>query len=158
MPPPQDPNSIIARHETALFAEAREYLKQFGGKHRSEGFNRDILPLSLQLIQTIGHRMALEAAKQAKINLKLCALYESGVVMGDPAWYAEQGGISRRAQKEMEAQAADILLPDLERLVQDTGAQPYSNAPMASERLWGVFVSQLKAFSGEASFDIYCPI
>ncbi|KAF7587803.1 hypothetical protein BBP40_006684 [Aspergillus hancockii] len=158
MPPPLDSNSIVARHEAALYAEAREYLKRVGGIHRSEEFNRNILPLSLQLIQAIGHRMALEAAKQAKIDPKLCALYESGVVTGDPAWYAEQGGISRRAQKEMEAQAADALLPDLEHLVQDTGAQPYSNAPMASERIWNIFVSQLKAFSGEASFDIYSSV
>lgn len=154
LPSPKNPNSPVARHEAALLTEAKHHLNQFGGMHRSEDFNRNILPLSLPLIQAIGHRMALEAAKEANIDSKLLALYESGVALEDSAWYTEQGGMSRRAQREMEAQAADALLPDLEKLVYETGAAPYSNAPMASERLWNTFVSELEVFSGEASFDI----
>ncbi|KAF7169071.1 hypothetical protein CNMCM5623_001903 [Aspergillus felis] len=154
LPSPKDPDSPVARHEAALLTEAKNHLIEFGGMHRSEHFNRNILPLSLPLIQAIGHRMALEAAKETKIDSKLCALYESGVIREDSAWYTEQGGISRRAQREMEAQAADALLPDLERLVYETGAAPYSSAPMTSDRLWNTFVSELEAFSGEASFVI----
>ncbi|GIK06687.1 hypothetical protein Aspvir_002337 [Aspergillus viridinutans] len=154
LPSPKDPNSPVALHEAALWTEAKTHLIEFGGMHRSEDFNRNILPLSLPLIQAIGHRMALEAAKETNIDSKLCALYESGVILEDSAWYTEQGGISRRAQREMEAQAADALLPDLERLVYEAGAAPYSSAPMASERLWNTFVSELEVFSGEASFDI----
>ncbi|KAG2418696.1 hypothetical protein HFD88_001797 [Aspergillus terreus] len=153
-PPPKDPSSPVARHEAALLAEAKQHLIEFGGVHRSEAFNRNILPLSLPLIQAIGHRMALEAAKEANIDPKLCALYESGVILEDSAWYTEQGGISRRAQREMEAQAADALLPDLEKLVYESGTAPYSYAPMTSDRLWNAFVSELEEFSGEASFDI----
>jgi hypothetical protein len=133
--------------------EAKQHLMLIGGMHRSEEFNRNILPLSLPLIQAIGHRMALEAARKTDIDPKLIDLYESGVVLDDSAWYTEQGGISRLAQKEMEAQAADALLPEMEKLVYNTGAAPYSNAPMASEKLWNVFVSDLETFSGEASFD-----
>ena len=154
MPPPQDPNSLIARHEAALFAEARDHLKIFGGNQRSEQFNRNILPLSLSLIEALGHRMAFEAAREAKIDPKLLALYKSGVVKEDSPWYAEQGGVSRQAQQEMEAQAVDALLPFLADLVHETGAQPFSNAPIASERLWNEFISELETFSGEASLDI----
>jgi hypothetical protein len=57
-------------------------------------------------------------------------------------------------QREMEAQAADALLPELERLVYETGAAPYSSAPMTSERLWNTFVAELETFSGEAFLDI----
>ena len=121
--------------------------------HRSEEFNRNILPLSLPLIQTIGHRMAVEAAKEANIDSKLIDLYESGIILDDSAWYTEQGGMTRLAQREMEAQAADALLPDMEKLVYNTGAAPYSNAPMASEKGWNVFVSELETFEGEAAFD-----
>ncbi|KAH2724577.1 hypothetical protein KXW29_007049 [Aspergillus fumigatus] len=154
LPSPRDPNSAVARHEAALLTEAKYRLIEFGGVHRSEDFNRNILPLSLPMIQAIGHRMALEAAKDANIDSNLCALYESGVILEDSAWYTEQGGISRRVQREMEAQAADTLLPDLERLVYETGAGPYSSAPMTSERLWNTFVSELETYSGEAFLNI----
>ncbi|KAF4279588.1 hypothetical protein CNMCM8057_004439 [Aspergillus fumigatus] len=154
LPSPRDPNSAVARHEAALLTEAKHRLIEFGGVHRSEDFNRNILPLSLPMIQAIGHRMALEAAKDANIDSNLCALYESGVILEDSAWYTEQGGISRRVQREIEAQAADTLLPDLERLVYETGAGPYSSAPMTSEPLWNTFVSELETYSGEAFLDI----
>ncbi|GIJ90933.1 hypothetical protein Asppvi_009898 [Aspergillus pseudoviridinutans] len=122
LPSPKGPNSPVARHEAALLTEAKNHLIEFGGMRRSEDFNRNILPLSRPLIQAIGHRMALEAAKGTNIDSKLRALYESGVILEDSAWYTEQGGISRRAQREMEAQAADALLPNLEKLVYETGA------------------------------------
>ncbi|KAL4976061.1 acyl-CoA dehydrogenase/oxidase [Aspergillus desertorum] len=147
------PNSPLAQHEASLFTEATHYLHQLGGMHRSEEFNRNILPLSLPLIQAIGHRMASEAARDANIKPELLALYESGAVLEDPAWYTEQGGISRRAQREMEAQAADALIPELENLLHETGGAMYSNAPMASDKLWSVFVSELETFSGQASFN-----
>lgn len=98
--------------------------------------------------------MALEAAQSSGINPKLLALYESGVIKEDSAWYSEQGGISRKTQMEMETTSADALLPDIDRLVQETGAQAYSHAPMASEKLWDEFVAGLEAFSGDASLDI----
>jgi hypothetical protein len=154
LPAPKDPNCPVARHEAALLAEAKNHLIEFGGVHRSEEFNRNILPLSLPLIQAIGHRMALEAAKETNIDSKIYTLYKSGVILEDSAWYTEQGGISRKAQREMEAQAADALLPDLEKLVYETGAAPYSSAPMTSDRLWNAFVSGLETFAGEASSDI----
>lgn len=154
MPPPRDPNSLIARHEAAVFAEARDRLRDFGGDHRSEQFNRDILPLSLSLIEALGYRMAFEAAREADIDSKLLALYESGVIKEDSAWYAEKGCIGRQAQQEMEAQAVDALLPHLADLVLESGAEPYSNAPIASEKLWDEFISELETFSGEASVNI----
>jgi acyl-CoA oxidase len=57
--------------------------------------------------------------------------------------------------RKLEAQALDALLPYLADLVQETGAQPYSNAPIASKRLWSKFISDLETFSGEASVDIF---
>ncbi|PYH96550.1 acyl-CoA dehydrogenase NM domain-like protein [Aspergillus ellipticus CBS 707.79] len=158
VPPPRDPTSLIARHEMGLFTEAQETLQALGGIHRSEEFNRDILPLALPLVQAIGYRMAVEAAIDAGIDPSLRALYESGVVKEDPAWFSEQGGLSRHAQKEMETQAADAVLPNLPGLVQGTGAQPYSTAPMASRPLWDGFVSELETFSGDASFDLMSPL
>ncbi|KAJ5933849.1 Acyl-CoA dehydrogenase/oxidase [Penicillium verhagenii] len=155
MPPPKDPNSPIARHEASLFLEARTLLQQgANGAHRSEAFNRDILPLALPLVEAIGHRMAYEAAVDADIDLTLLNLYESGVIREDSAWYVEQGGLSRAIQREMEAQAADELLPRLKDLLMVSGIQPYSNAPMTSKTLWNDFVSGLEVFSGDAPSDL----
>ncbi|KAJ5623247.1 Acyl-CoA dehydrogenase/oxidase [Penicillium lividum] len=155
MPPPKDPNSPIARHEASLFSEARTLLQQgANGAHRSEAFNRDILPIALPLVEAIGHRMAYESALEANIDIKLLNLYESGVMKEDSAWYVEKGGLSREIQREMEAQAADALLPQLKDLLIASGVQPYSNAPMTSKALWNDFVSGLEVFSGDAPADL----
>ncbi|KAJ6109044.1 acyl-CoA dehydrogenase NM domain-like protein [Penicillium sp. IBT 16267x] len=150
VPPPKDPNSALAQHEAGLFAEARESMKLFGNKHRSEAFNRNILPLALPLVQAVGYRMAMEAAVQVGIDSKLRALYEAGIIKECSAWFAEQGDLSRQEQREMESQAADAVLPELERLVEETGVEPYCTAPMTSEGLWNDFVEELETFSGDA--------
>ena len=155
MPPPNDSTSPIARHEASLFSEARDLLQQGAkGIHRSERFNRDILPLALPLVEAIGHRMAYEAAIDANLDSSLLNLYESGVVKEDSAWYVEQGGLSREIQREMEAQAVDVLLPQMNDLLRASGVQPYSNAPMTSKTLWNDFVSGLEVFSGDAPSDL----
>ncbi|KAJ5315397.1 Acyl-CoA dehydrogenase/oxidase [Penicillium atrosanguineum] len=155
MPPPKYPNSPIARHEASVFAEARRTLQlQAKGAHRSQQFNRNILPLALPLVEAVGHRMAYEAAMDANIDPRLLALYESGVFKEDSAWYVEIGGLSREIQREMEAQAADDLLPDLKDLLLASGVEPYSNAPMASKAAWDTFISRLEMFSGDAPSDL----
>ncbi|KAJ5960925.1 uncharacterized protein N7479_008075 [Penicillium vulpinum] len=152
MPPPKDPNSPISRHETSLISEGKALLQQSAkGMHRSERFNRDILPLALPLVEAIGYRMAFEAAKEANIDSKLLDMYEIGVIKEDPAWYAEQGGLDREIQREMESQAADALLPDLKDIMRDSGLQAYSNAPMTSKGLWDEFVAGLETFEGNAT-------
>ncbi|KAL4779779.1 hypothetical protein BJX76DRAFT_361441 [Aspergillus varians] len=151
-PPPKNPDSPIALHEASLFTEAKSLLRSISNTHRSEEYNRSILPLSLPLIEAIGHRMACEAASDMDIDPKLIALYESGVILADSAWYAEQGGISRRVQREMEGKAADALLPELERLVGETGGREYSLAPMVSGELWDGFVCGLEEFRGEVEW------
>ncbi|KAI3296062.1 hypothetical protein DTO002I6_3745 [Penicillium roqueforti] len=156
MPPPNDSTSPIARHEASLFSEARDLLQQGAkGIHRSERFNRNILPLALPLVEAIGHRMAYEAAIDANVDPSLLNLYESGVLKEDSAWYVEQGGLSREIQREMEAQAVDVLLPRMNDLLRASGVQPYSNAPMTSKMLWNDFVSGLEVFSGDAPSDLF---
>ncbi|KAI3113301.1 hypothetical protein CBS147333_2739 [Penicillium roqueforti] len=156
MPPPNDSTSPIARHEASLFSEARDLLQQGAkGIHRSERFNRNILPLALPLVEAIGHRMAYEAAIDANVDPSLLNLYESVVLKEDSAWYVEQGGLSREIQREMEAQAVDVLLPRMNDLLRASGVQPYSNAPMTSKMLWNDFVSGLEVFSGDAPSDLF---
>ena len=134
-----------------LFLEAKALRKSTKGDHRSKGFNRDILALSPPLVEAIGYRMAFEAAQEANISPKVLNLYESGVVKEDSAWYAEKGGLSRELRREMEAQAADDLLPHLKGIMHDSGLQDYCNALMISRALWNEFVYGLETFEGDAS-------
>ena len=152
VPPPKNPNGALARHETGLFDEARTLMKSFGDKHRSEAFNRTILPLCLPLVLAIGYRMAIEAAVDVGIDPMLRDLYEAGAIKEDAGWFAEKGGISRELQCAVEAQAADAVLPDLERLVEETGVLPYCTAPMTSAALWNSYVEELETFSGDAAW------
>lgn len=151
IPPPRTPTSSIAQHEASLFSEAKYILQHSAkGNHRSRNFDRDILPLALPLVEAIGYRMAVEAAQEANIDPRVIKLYEAGVMKEDPAWFAEKGGLCRDLQREMEAQAADDLLPDLKDIMQQSGMQPYCNAPMTSKVLWDEFVAGLETFEGNA--------
>ncbi|KAF3385510.1 Peroxisomal acyl-coenzyme A oxidase 3 [Penicillium rolfsii] len=150
VPPPKKPNSPVARHEAGLFAEARELMKRFKNKHRSEAFNRTILPLCWPLVLAIGYRMALEAAEDIGIDPKLRALYEAGIFKEDAGWFAEKGGISREEGRALEAQAADAVLPELPRLIEETGVEPYCTAPMTSQALWQGYIAEFETFSGDA--------
>lgn len=98
--------------------------------------------------------MAYEAAQQAGIDQKILDLYESGVIKQDSAWYTEQGGLSREIQREMEAQAADALIPELVGIMRDTGMQEYCTAPMTSKDLWDGFVSGLEVFEGDSCANL----
>jgi hypothetical protein len=102
--------------------------------------------------------MAYEAALETGIDSKLLSLYESGVMLEDSAWYAEQGNINRAAQRELEATAADALLPEIQSLIRAMGVEKYSSAPMSSKEQWSDFVSRLDFFGGEASLDMIDPV
>lgn len=151
MPPPRTPSNPIAQHEASLLSEAKSLLQHRAqGDHRSRHFDRDVLPLALPLVEAIGYRMAIEAAQEANIDPRIIKLYEAGVMKEDPAWYAEKGGLCRDLQRDMEAQAADDLLPDLKDIMQQSGMQAYCNAPMTSKVLWDEYVAGLETFEGSA--------
>lgn len=155
MPPAADPTSFLARHEARLFDEARQVVANLGDSHRSEGFNRLVLPLCQSLIEAIGRRMAYEAAVKAKVNPDLIALYVAGVVKYDASWYVEHLGLGRRAIHEMEDRALTVALPHLETLLEQTGARPYyCIAPIVSDEAWSEFVQRLPRFGGDASLHL----
>ncbi|EMD40441.1 hypothetical protein CERSUDRAFT_130285 [Gelatoporia subvermispora B] len=154
MPQPNDPTCLLARHEAGLFAECRAVVAGLGEGHRSEAFNRRVLPLCQPLIEAIGHRMAYEAAVQAKVNPDLLALYEAGIVKHDTSWYVEHLGLSRRTQQDMEDRAVSAALPHLEALLEQTGAKPYCVAPIVSDNTWAQFVDNLPTYGGEAELEL----
>jgi acyl-CoA oxidase len=151
MPPPENPNSLLARHEAGLFEECRSLFKLDGSNHRSEEFNNLLLPRCLPLIEAIGHRMAYDAAVKFKLDPDVIAMYEAGVMKFDPSWYVEHAGIGRLQQAEMESKAVAALLPKLEQLIDATGAAPYAIAPLLTQESFSAFLNTLPLFRGNAA-------
>ena len=154
MPAPVDPGSLLARHEAGLLEEARQIMADLGTGHRSDEFNRLVLPLCQPIVEAIGHRMAYEAAVKEKVDPDILALFTIGVIKHDSSWYVEHLKLGRREQQEMEDNALTALLPRLEELLEATGAKPYCVAPIVSDDAWNEFVGSLPHFEGEAYVEI----
>ncbi|KAI0818485.1 acyl-CoA dehydrogenase NM domain-like protein [Trametes gibbosa] len=152
LPPPADPDSLLARHEAGLFAELRSTIAGIGSR-RGEAVNRLILPRCLPTMEAVGHRMAYDAARAQGVRPALVALYVANAVKQDPAWYAEHAGLGRAAQREMETRALDEVLPVLGELVQEMDVFGYVNAPLVSDERWDAFVAGLRTYEGTARVD-----
>lgn len=150
LPETTNPSSLLARHEAGLFAEARTAMSSLGSSHRSEGFNRLVLPLCQPMIEAIGHRMAYDAAVERGINHDVLALYEAGVVKHDASWYVEYAGLGRAAMNDMEDRAMVKLLPRLGEMLDATGAEPYCIAPIVTDAAHDAFYASLPLYKGNA--------
>ncbi|KAI0656604.1 acyl-CoA dehydrogenase NM domain-like protein [Cubamyces menziesii] len=157
MPPPADPNSLLARHEAGLFADLHAIIKDVP-HHRSAEVNRLILPHCQPMMEAIGHRMAYDAAVAQGVRRELVDLYVASVVRLDPAWYAEHAGLGRAAQHALETRAMDAVLPMLGELVKEMDVFAYVTAPIVEDARWGAFVDSLKTFEGNARLDdVFAP-
>jgi hypothetical protein len=96
----------------------------------------------------MGHRMAYDAALDDEVDSSLINLYVSSIIKHDSAWYAEEAGLGRQAQIEMETNALDAVLPRLVPLVHELGVEPYVTAPIVSDSAWQNFVDGLTEFKG----------
>jgi len=153
MPEARDPNSLLARHEVGLFEEARQTMLKIKSSHRSDDFNRTILPLCLPLVEAIGHRMAYEAASRANVDANILELYLAGIIKMDSSWYVEHLGLNRPMQRQMEEHAVTSLLPNLETLLTALGVEGYCSTPLTDEESWDRFVDKLPTARGNATWD-----
>ena len=71
-------------------SEARATLGQMS-HHRSEAFNRLILPKCETIIRAIGYRLAYEAAVEAKLDPRIIDLFVATTVKASSAWFVEHG-------------------------------------------------------------------
>ncbi|KAL7754864.1 hypothetical protein ACKLNR_015204 [Fusarium oxysporum f. sp. zingiberi] len=78
LPTCQNALTPLAQQEHRLMTEIQSRLTEIGGygKHRTEAFNQHILPFCRPLVETIGHRMAYEAAQRSGISPDVLELYE----------------------------------------------------------------------------------
>ena len=158
MPASKHPDCLLSRHEAGLLAECRGVLERAGGNHRHSSVSRLMLPRCLPLVQAIGHRMAYEAALDAGVPRPLLDLYEAGVILQDPAWYAEHAGLQRWAQFEMEDRAITAALPHIEEYLVSTGAEPFAVSPVLTQESWEKFINDLPLFNGNAHYTLVPPL
>ncbi|KAI0633884.1 acyl-CoA dehydrogenase NM domain-like protein [Trametes polyzona] len=153
LPPSTNPGSLLAKHESGLFAQLREVACSLEN-HRGAEANRLILPRCLPMVEAIGHRMAYDAAVAQGVRLVLIDLYVANALNLDSAWYSEHVGVGRAEQLEMETRAQDAVLPMLGELIQEMDVLAYVNAPIVDDNQWNAFVDGLKVFEGDAQVDL----
>ncbi|KAB8237929.1 acyl-CoA dehydrogenase NM domain-like protein [Aspergillus alliaceus] len=144
LPPARYSTCILAQHEKGLMAESRALLRGIAGGHRSDEFNALILPRCQSIVEAVGHRMAYEAAAKAGVPSDLLSLYKIGVMLHDPSWYVQHTNATRESMFAEESRALDAVLPRLNTLLDQTGAERYCTSPILSHDSWEAFVDQLE--------------
>ena len=147
MPAIENEDGLLAKREIGLFEELRGYLSIMDD-HRSDKFDRLILPHCQPLIEAMGHRMAYEAAVRDRVEPYILDMYTTSCMKLDPAWYLENLSISRAAQMEMANAAIDTFLPHATRIFEEMSGElsPYITAPIVSDERWDAYVSSLETF------------
>ncbi|KAJ3763918.1 acyl-CoA oxidase [Lentinula raphanica] len=149
IPMPSSSDSILARHAWGLLEENRELLRSVGD-HRSESFNSLVLPQSQAVIEAIGHAMAYAAAQEAKLPQPILDIYECSVIRQDPAWYSENAGLNRMAQRLREDVVITAALPELGTYLDALQIEDYVSAPIVSDAGWKEYVASLPRYTGNA--------
>ncbi|KAJ8487671.1 hypothetical protein ONZ45_g14251 [Pleurotus djamor] len=142
LPPVVNSESTLARHEASIIQELRGILSTLSD-HRTEEFERLVLPRCQPLLQAVGHRIAYDSACKDNIDEDLINLYVSQCYKQDAGWYAESGGVSVAEQRKLEIDSASRLLPQLDNLLVLLGNDEGITAPMVSDELWDKFVQSL---------------
>ncbi|KAJ7738064.1 acyl-CoA oxidase [Mycena maculata] len=143
LPKAQRLHTLIAKHEMGIFVEMRLALVAMGKNHRSEEFNRFLLPRCVALVLAIGQRMAYEAALDAHVHPALIRLYEAGAVLQDLAWYVENKYVTRETAKKNEAAAIDGVLEVLDTVLAENACEEVLHAPILSDERWSEWVATL---------------
>ncbi|KAF5336966.1 hypothetical protein D9611_002989 [Ephemerocybe angulata] len=138
LPEPKDSNNILYKHEQGLFAETREAISQIK-HHRSDLFNRLVLPRCEKMTMSIGHRVAYEAGVAAGLSPQLTDLYLASAVRTDEGWYSEKMGYSRESQFRAEDDALQAALPFLKQWTEELDVKEYAWAPILSDEKWAEF-------------------
>ncbi|PYH37404.1 acyl-CoA oxidase [Aspergillus neoniger CBS 115656] len=138
IPDAKTSDSLLGRHEA-------------GAKgHRTPEYNSLVLPRCRPMLLAIGQRMAYEAAVDAGVDPNFLALYEAGAVRNDSSWYVEQLRLSRASQYDMECQACDSVMSQLDRHLDELGIEPYCTAPMLSPARWETFINTCPIYTEDA--------
>ncbi|KAG5652552.1 hypothetical protein H0H81_004613 [Sphagnurus paluster] len=147
---PDPSESLLALHAHSLLEENKALLKSIEGDHRSDSFNALILPQSQTVVEAIGHALAYSAALRSNLPKTILDVYECAVIRQDPAWYSEEGGLSRMEQRVREDTAISAMLPKLGTFLADLDIEKYVTAPIVSDAQWKEYLAALPVHTGTA--------
>jgi len=155
MPPATNPDCLLAQYEFGLAEESLKTIEAIPEGHRSQEFNRLLIPRCRPIVEAIGHRMVYEVAIAAGVDPDLIALYEVGIVKDNLSWFVESGMLTRASVLEMENKALDAIQPRLNDLLDQLSIAPYCTAPIISESMWETFVGDLEEYKGNAEYPLF---
>lgn len=150
VPMPDPGESLLAFHASSLLEENIALLQSIEGDYRSDSFNALILPQSQGVVEAIGHALAYSAALRSNLPKPILDVYECAVIRQDPAWYSEQGGLSRIAQRRREDAAVSAVLPDLSTYLEQLNIGKYVQAPIVTDAGWKDYLAALPIHTGNA--------
>ncbi|SPJ81829.1 uncharacterized protein FTOL_09234 [Fusarium torulosum] len=160
LPTCQNALSPLAQQEHQLTTEIQSRLTEIGGygRHRTEAFNQHILPFCRPLVETIGHRMAYEAAQRSGISPDVLKLYErlstGKALIRLPTHNVRNVGCGDSLVDE---QYETIIAQIRSEALCHAPIDDYITAPIVSEENWENFAESLLCFSSPTSRDKYKP-
>ncbi|KAG6865453.1 hypothetical protein C0991_002376 [Blastosporella zonata] len=150
VPMPDPDESLLALHASSLLEENIALLESIDGDYRGDSFNALILPQSQVVVEAIGHALAYSAALRANLPKPILDVYECAVIRQDPAWYSEQGGLSRMVQRLREDAAVSAMLPHLSSYLEQLDIAKYVQAPIVTDAGWKDYLADLPIHTGRA--------
>ncbi|PBK93467.1 hypothetical protein ARMGADRAFT_1012355 [Armillaria gallica] len=140
-------SSLLAIHESAILNKYTAMVEEHG--HRGDHYRSFILPQSQTIIESIGHRMAYDAAVTQGVPRALIDVYECYAIKRDVGWYIEAGVLTQDQVASMEDRAMKAAFPHLSQWVDGMGVSDYLKAPILSEDRWDKFVDGLPSIGVE---------
>ncbi|KAG7405727.1 Peroxisomal acyl-coenzyme A oxidase 3 [Fusarium oxysporum f. sp. raphani] len=147
--------SRLAQCEERLMSDMTSRPKRIGGykEHRGLAFDRHILPRCRPLAESIGNRMAYEAAEKWGLPSEVLTLYER-ICMGedlDPLHMVEP-----LAQEHLPSRSSapynTVLAQIRSESVSQSDIDHYVTAPITSDKSWESFMNSLHAFKSPEEF------
>ncbi|KAJ6509202.1 hypothetical protein C8R47DRAFT_12821 [Mycena vitilis] len=93
--------SPLSLHAQGLLSSCRTMLREVG-QHRSDAFNRRILPHCRPTVEALGMQFAYDCAVAAGVEASVTKLYLATAMRHDEAWYVENLHMSQQALFEAE--------------------------------------------------------
>jgi acyl-CoA oxidase len=106
------PDAPLALHEVSLFDDAIETVSSTSDF--TQAFMQYVQPRCQMMVESMGHRMAYDAAVDQGVFQCLVDLYLVNAIKTDAAWYVECGMYTRKAIVHMKDAALSAALPRLD--------------------------------------------
>jgi acyl-CoA oxidase len=143
--------SLLQQRATEMLARHSNTSRSLAGGHRSEEFNKLLLPHAEETITAVGHALAYDAASKAGVDQTLLDMYLSTIMHHDPAWFITKGGFSSSEElDQFRSKVVTATLSRLEKYLDDLRVARYVTSPLVTVDGWKKYLSTLNKFSGNA--------